>query len=292
MPTFLQILDELGVPYKLHGQSPQVTQGWAGIECPWCGKGTGKQGLGYNLERGFLTCWKCGPHGVVSAVMELTGLPFRQVKKLLGDLEYDRAKDVGPRGKLVLPKGVGPLLKCHKDYLRGRGFDWRELAATWGVQGIGLEAKLAWRLFIPIRYENEVVSWDTRSITDAHEGRYRAAGVLEEAVPRKSLLYGEDMAGNTVLVNEGYFDAWAIGPGAVATMGTGYSRAQVLRLSRFPVRVVVFDNEPEAQKRARRLCDELSVFPGETHNAVFETGKDASRADPAEVRELRRAFLD
>jgi hypothetical protein len=107
---------------------------------------------------------------------------------------------------------------------------------------------------------------------------------------RKDLLYGEDYCRDAIVVTEGPTDAWRIGPGAVATFGLAYSRAQVLRISRYPLRVICFDSEPEAQRQARRMRDELTAFPGETVIVRLDS-KDAASAKPKEVRQLRE-FLE
>jgi hypothetical protein len=59
----------------------------------------------------------------------------------------------------------------------------------------------------------------------------------------------------------------------------------------FPVRVVCLDNEPEAQKRAGALAEQLKQLPGETYEVRIESGKDVAEADPAEVGEPRKRFL-
>ena len=94
-----------------------------------------------------------------------------------------------------------------------------------------------------------------------------------------------------MVVVEGPFDAMRIGPGAVAVMGTGWSRAQLLAISKFPVRAVVFDSEPEAQERARRLCHDLSVFEGKTSRIQLDAA-DPGSASKAEITRLRKYFLE
>jgi len=92
-------------------------------------------------------------------------------------------------------------------------------------------------------------------------------------------------------VCEGAFDAWRIGPGAVATLGVGYSEAQVGRILRFPIRAICFDSEPQAQKRARKLRDELTGFKGETYVIELESAKDASEASEVEILQIRKEIL-
>jgi hypothetical protein len=180
---------------------------------------------------------------------------------------------------------------AHAAYLRGRGFDPDHIQNLWKIRCIGPGFRLAWRIFIPILYGGEPVSWTTRTIGDRNPRRYIGAKPHEEAVPAKSLLYGEDFARHAVVVTEGPTKAWAVGPGAVAVMGTGYTRAQVRRIAKYPVRAILFDGEPVAQRVAAKLVNELECFPGVTANVRLESASQADRADRAEIRELRRRFL-
>jgi DNA primase len=211
---------------------------------------------------------------------------------LLKSVGWERNRKWAERlaGKLKIPPGVGLLAKAHRKYLQGRGFDPDRIARLWGVQGIGIAARYSWSLFIPIQYRGETVSWTTRSIGDKGK-RYSNAPVAEEAIPAKELLYGNDLARQCIIIVEGPADAWAIGPGAVATMGLNYTPAQLNKMIKYPVRVVCFDSETQAQWRANRLADELARYSGETHRVKLETGKDAAEADSDEIAELRKRFL-
>ncbi len=182
----------------------------------------------------------------------------------------------------MLPK-TGPLLKAHRAYLRGRGFDPEQIEAVWGIGGIGVASRLAWRLFIPVHLGGEVVSWTTRAIGD-DPVRYVSARPEEEALPIHSLLYGEDYLRYAVVVCEGPTDAWRIGPGAVALMGVKYTQAQVVRIARYPRRIICFD--PDAQERSRALASELAPFPGETL-VVVPGAKDIAESSPDDIEEVR-----
>jgi DNA primase len=193
-------------------------------------------------------------------------------------------------GKYRPPKGAGPMLAAHRLYLRKRGLDPVAISTLWNVGGVGgFSAAHRWRLFIPVHDRGgKPVSWTTRHLKDDHSMRYLAAPPDREEVPGKSLLYGEELVpGHAVAVQEGHPDVWRVGPGAVCTGGVAVTREQVVKVAKYSLRVVCFDAEPEAQARAGRLCEELSVFPGQTVNVVFESGKDASRASEKEVIQLR-----
>jgi hypothetical protein len=52
------------------------------------------------------------------------------------------------------------------------------------------------------------------------------------------------------------------------------------------------DNDERAQAVGRRLASQLAGFPGETAVVRLESGTDPGSADPEEIAELRRRFLD
>lgn len=105
------------------------------------------------------------------------------------------------------------------------------------------------------------------------------------------MLFGIDFIRHAIIVCEGPMDAMKIGPGAVSTMGISYTKHQLKQIVDFPVRVVCFDNEPDAQKRAKKLCSDLSSFPGKTTNIVLDV-KDPGEASPKEIKLIRKSFLD
>jgi len=289
------LLDDLDIPYREVGHDHHISQGWIGLECPFCGRGSGKHHLGIKLEGGWASCWSCGSHSLADVLMELTGEPYAEVRRRL-----DRITAFNPpgtpsegrsrRGRVKVPPGVEALSGPHRRYLRGRGFDPDVVAQLWGVRGIGIGTRLAWRLWIPIHHRGEVVSWTTRTIGEGGQ-RYISAHADEESVSAKSILYGADLARHAIIVVEGPTDAWRIGAGGVATMGVGYSREQVIAMIDYPVRAVCFDVEPDARRRQHKLIDELSGHPGETFGVELETGKDLASANRGEVLAVREMFL-
>lgn len=285
---FADLLDEHHVPYETEGK--YARPGWIQFQCPFClgGSDPNKPYAGYNIAYNYVNCWRCGNHPVGKTVQLLTGLDWREVKSLIKNIEVDyKALDLVPkRGKLVLPDGLGPLLPVHRKYLRSRGFDSYELERLWKIQGIGLTSHLSWRIFIPIDHLGQTVSWTTRKAGDSGS-RYISARPDQEVINHKEILYGADYCRHVVIIHEGPTDVWRTGPGAVAILGTGFKPAQIQRLSKFLVRYVCLDSQPEAQARAKRLCDLLCAFPGKTHNVILDAD-DPGSAKPKEVRQLRR----
>lgn len=285
--TITDVLEELGLDYRRPHEHHHVRGTFVGIDCPLCSPGSQSFKLGLNPPAA--TCWSCGRQALAWVLHLASNRPYGQVKDLLGGLARgEPAPNVRPRGRLVLPGGLRELseLPAHRRYLRSRGVDPEYAAQVWGVKGIGLAPRLCWRLWLPVELNGKTLSWTTRSIGE-DPMRYVSAAPDEEAVPRNELLYGESLAGHAVLVVEGPLDAVRVGPGAVATMGLKVSPAQVSRLARFPLRFVCLDNEPGAQRAARRLCEELGGHPGRT-SLVELDAKDPGEASERELRQLRR----
>lgn len=290
MVTIADILVEAGVPHAgadhKHGRP-----GWVQIDCPYCGTATGKFHMGINLSTGAAVCWRCGKHNTAKALSLACGKPAARLRALLDGVAYE-APVVRHTGTYKPPAGVGPMGPAHRAYLQRRGFDPDEIERLWGVQGTGQQGgPMAWRLYVPIYHHGAAVSWTARSIKPNTTQRWLSAAYEQEAVHHKDILYGADYCTHAAIIHEGPTDVWATGPGAVATCGTGYTTAQLKAMARYTVRVVCYDSSPAAQRRARELAGLLAPFPGTTHNVQLETGDDPADADPAEVEELRAAFL-
>jgi DNA primase len=284
--TFTEVLDQYNIDYQKEGR--YCRPGWIQMACCFCHGGTdpNKLYLGYNLSGNYFHCWRCGFHGVISTLKEL-GVAFKEAREIASSLETEDQREYRVHaGKLVLPAGIEDLGPAHIEYLEKRGFNPKKIAKLWGVLGIGMAPRLSWRLWIPIHYRGKIVSWTTRGLTDK-EPRYVSASPEEEAIPHKDLLYGSDLAGNTIIVHEGPLDVWATGPGAVCTFGVQVTDSQIAKIAEYPRRIIVFDNEAAAQRRARRLVDSLSVFSGVTIRACLASGNDAAVADVVELDELR-----
>ncbi len=286
-----QILEQLNIPLAPE-RHHHVSRGWVGIDCPHCTPNSHRFRCGINTISLACHCWSCGKLSLTVTLQLSSKANHKNITQLLSHvIRYTQTTREQSKTTLKIPYGIGPLLEPHKNYLQGRGFNPKELQRLWGVQGIGpiSHKGLAWRLYIPVKSEGIVVNWTARSITDTTI-RYRNAPHEWEQVPRNHLLYGEGYCSHTVIVCEGPTDVWRIGPGAVCTFGLAYSTAQVEKISRYGVRVICFDNEPDAQTIARKLCRKLKAFPGETWNVILDS-KDPGSATQEEIQQLRERFL-
>ena len=166
----------------------------------------------------------------------------------------------------------------------------RHFVDLWKIEAIGqTTTPFRWRLFIPYYFQFEPVSWTTRAIGQI-EPRYRNASEEQEKLSAKSFLFGEDFAGDTILIHEGPIDAITIGPGAVSTNGMLYTMNQFNRMIRYRRRYVCFDNAPDAQRRARKLTEELKSYPGKTYLVTIDA-KDIKESSDKERNLLRRSIF-
>lgn len=288
----IEALKELGIDYREQGQHHHATQGWIQMDCPRCSPNSKRFRLGLNLWGRYLSCWVCGGMPLLQNLADLSGLPVKRVREVMGDAHADLLVGKhGPHsgGRLQLPPGLGPLQKPHLDYLESRGFHGETLERMWGVKGIDhTGGHLSWRVFIPIALASATRSWTTRATVDREDvPKYRNARPEQEHTPGRFMLYGRDHVRHAVVIHEGPADVWRVGPGSVALMGAGATQVQLNALASIPLRYVCLDNEPQAQIRARKLCEDLAPFPGRTHMIYLDSAKDVADASEKDVMKIR-----
>jgi len=292
---FLDFLEEHAIPTKSHGEHHHATPNRIQLNCPLCDDGSQSYRMGYHLIEKYLSCWVCGYVKTYDAVVAFTGN-----KKLAYDIDKEGRKNSGifssavglnihtDKKEVTLPELCG-LKPVHLKKLEERRIQSNSIN-FWKLSGTGHNARCPWSIFIPIYFQGKLVSWCARKLKE-YGPRYIMATDDESIIAPSNLIFGEDWIRHTAFIVEGPLDAMIIGKGAACTFGTGVSDHQVMRLSRFPRRVVCFDNEHEAQKRAENLCRRLSAFGGETIRIQLESGKDPGDASEEELGQIRGTYL-
>lgn len=262
----------------------QGRHGWLNMACPFCGD-NGKH-LGYCLKSNVFTCWRCGKHGVKETLMTLLNCSEGQARHQIAVYGlHQRPEIVQERQRQTtfsLPPDFRPLRGIHKRYIRSRGFNPDLLETVWNVMGTTNTGTYKYRLGIPIYYRGKPVSFTTRDITDRSKMRYMSCPADKEAIHHKDILYGlDEVPGNSVVVVEGVTKVWRLGKGSVATFGIKWTKGQVDLIRQYKRRFVLFDNEPLANRQARRLTEALAVFSGYTEllqltDEPFDDVADAS----------------
>jgi len=286
----VKALEDSGVPLTTEGK--HATRGWIQTECPFC---TGKPGfhLGYNLSRRYFHCWRCGWKPTVAVLRELgweaeeAWRIFRQAKSARPYHQIEREEKDRTLQEIKLPAGSGPLSKAARRYLIRRRFLPNRLEKIWQLRSTGPEGgKYKYRIIIPVFMDGRLLSFQARDYTGKASIPYLAPPNSQI----KRLIYGWDyvMDGSAVVV-EGVTDAWRIGPGAVATFGTGWTPEQRNILGTLRKALIAFDPEPQAQDRALRLAAELSMVGTEVQ--ILE-GLETDPGDMTEeeAKELRMIF--
>lgn len=287
MLSLTDLFHELHIPFVSEGHE-HCRPGWVQTDCV-CSPGWGHFRLGWNLAYLYCSCWACGSKQAIPTLALLANKSQGYCRDVFKQVPRERTRrEELPQRSIKIPYGVGELRKAHISYLKGRGFDPEQLEKIWGVQGIGPAPRLQWRIFIPVIHRSKTVSWTTRALADGGP-RYISARPEEESLHHKRLLYGEDFIRHTAVICEGPFDAMRVGPGAVATFGVSFTRAQVLRLSRYPVRVICYDAGEEGRRKAAELTKLLGAFPGKTYDVLLDA-EDPGSASPKEIQRLRKEF--
>ena len=280
-----EFLDAHGIEWsKTHAHS---RQGWTQVFCPRCGSENFHCGIKDDLSRA--SCYKCGGFNVSSLLRLLTDANWQDIKQLVGDRVFIARDSVSESQGVYTPptnlKEITEIPAVH-DYVRSRGFDPAYLSQIWNCKATGPISTYPFRLFIPIYLGRKAVSWTARAAC-GQEQRYQTAKANEKTYDEKKLLFGNQFTKESCVVCEGGFDVFRIGKGAVATLGVSVTTHQVNLIADYYRRTIVFDNEPNAQLRARALAEQLSVFPGETFVVQIDA-KDPAEAPQSEIDALRK----
>lgn len=292
--TFEELLVQHNIAIAPRGHR-HTTRGWIQFDCPFCGVDTHKYHMGYSAKGVYVNCWSCGHHTLVETLEQLLNISKRDAVQLSKSHCQSYQIDDTPiqlPSKVKTPKSKGPMTPKHRNYLISRGLDPSKIEKLWGIEGILIGPPLNYRIWIPIYLNGVLVSWTTRSIAKNAQQRYISASTSEEAYPHKQILFGEEyIRHNAILINEGPIDVFKFGPGATCTFGLDYTQHQIRQMTKYQTRIVCFDNDKKSQRRAKKLCDTLGVYRGNTYNIVLDS-KDIGEATDEEINFIRQKFFD
>lgn len=286
-----RFLQDNKIYFKSSGTN--VSAGWIEIKCPFPFCNDPSEHMGVNLTSSMYNCWKCGEHG-----------SFTKLVKVILRCGWKQAEDVASeyfkpsmltahepkklRTSFAFPKEATeklPLL--HKSYLKNRRFNPKEIKEKYGVMACYTTGNFAYRLIIPVIMFGRPVSFTARDVSGMQETRYKNMSNELSVIPIKQCLYNIDNAGSTIIIVEGVFDAWRIGDGAVATLGTKFTAPQIkLLIEKHPENVYVLYDD-SAGKEAHKLAS--AIAPHIPNVEVLEIGiKDPAEMSDSEVRMIRK----
>lgn len=265
-------------------------KGWINVVCPFC---TGSFGyhLGFNRIGNIFNCWRCGRHSIIEAIKNLANVPWVEAKIIseqyrLRPIEAHRRENKKLARKIKMPIDCGKLNKHHRKYLESRNFCPDKLIKEWSILGTGAVGSYKHRVIFPISYDNQIVSFQGRDITDKQKLRYKACAQKNEVVEHQNILYGYDkVLTNNIIIVEGITDVLRLGAGAVSCFGVDFSWNQALLLLKFKNIFIMFDNDTAGEKAANKLSALIAGYG--KHVELI----NLSEGDPAELSDKQAKQL-
>jgi len=182
-------------------------------------------------------------------------------------INYNLSKEKLGGKKVVKPPQMGELKHAHRNYLKRRKFNPDNLIDEWSLEATShLSGPWSWRIIIPFHdIDDNIIAYQGRTISKSRKPKYKMTDDEHLPVDPKSILYGiNKVHTDSIIVVEGVADVWRLGPGAVATLGIDWKIEQANQIRKFKRRFIMFDPDPQAQKRAEELAKWLSYYAGET----------------------------
>jgi DNA primase len=285
-------LSSRGITYQTEGKN--ISAGWLGTQCKFCNDQSNH--LGINLQSFNFSCFKCGETGsILKFVAAIEGTSWSQVRQIVAEFSSQEFKthkrlDQEPARHFKAPT-IAPLSTGAKKYLREeRGFPYKMLQRKYGIGCFAPTSIYRFRLFIPVYFNGQLVTFTTRSYNEKVTPKYLHCPKRTSSLFVKETLYNLDNAKDgTAIVVEGPFDAWRIGDGAVATFGVIYTQKQIKLLrERFKRVFIMYD--ADAQEQAWKLAESLSTFNMEVNVVTLKIG-DPGSMTATEAREIRREIF-
>jgi DNA primase len=279
-----------GIGFKSEGSD--IGQGWIGVKCLWCDDPEHHLGVNQSnskFRRNFISCWRCGLKGTIAKfIMEHRQLSFSRAMEVINSYQTSyiptSEKSFTRPSDLSLPPSFSKeFLGAHKTYLENRRFDPDFLIKKYDLFACHVDERYSYRIVIPIKMERQILAFTARDITDyTPRPRYLNSKEEESVISPKDCVYNVDNCkGGVGLIVEGVFGTWRIGDGAVATLGTSYTKTQVRILAEklHKEAHIMFDPEPKAQESAEKLAWELSPLVKKTTIWKLPKGEPDSLSD-------------
>lgn len=288
----IQFYQDYNINYKEEGEHKHARPGWVNTPCPFCIGNPGYH-LGYQINQEYFFCWRCGWHSVVDVIAALAGVSFKEAKRLaklygMTGVIIKKTKKAKPKKPYQMPSNIISLSDRHKEYLSKRGYDPEFLERYWYLTATGPLSRLDkinynWRIIIPIIWNAEACSFTSRDITGINDLKYISCPKDREKIEHKTILYGkQELWKPTGICVEGPTDVWRLGTNSFGLFGIEYTRTQIrLIANTFKKVVVIFDPDPQAQRMAKKLVNELKFRGVDAYNLTLDTDPGSMSQDDA-----------
>lgn len=297
----LKLYQDFNIDYATEGHK-HTREGWVNCACPFC-SGTAGLHLGFNLERNYYVCWRCGWHGTITTLSMLLGVSEYEARIIYkdygGTLFTSKKISKSNSGTEPYPIIGGELSKRHRKYLHARGYNTKELEREFKIRGTGPVAKLdkldfKHRIVVPIFWQGQEVSFVARDITNKQQIRYLACPRKYEVEEHAKILYGhpKTFTNDSCILVEGVFDVWKLGIGAIATFGVKYTPEQLRWIRRFFKKVVImYDGDEAGINQGKKLSAELGFFGVEVKRFILPLGVDPGSMNYEEAKNINNTLL-
>lgn len=286
--NFVKLFNDYNVEYDT-----RVNKGWTNVTCQFCDDKTFNGG--FNNAGDYYHCWKCGGHNFKQALARTVNIPFNEVDTLieqyagrnsvLNTLNKKQAKAT----KLTLPTDT--FTPAERKYLKERNFSPKLLHEKYKIVGGGITGSWKYRIIIPLVLNGKIVSWTARTILSKQQQqklkipRYKNLSIEQSVVDPKSVLYNLDHCEDKIAVlTEGAFDVIRMGDGFFCSFGTELTQSQISMIKqRFEKVFIMFDNEEEAQAKARKFGLQIASIGVEVE--LVDCYGDFNKNDAGELNE-------
>ena len=288
-------LNSRGIRTKESGEN--IGSGWLGIyECPYCGKTNFHFAI--NSKHKTVSCWVCETKKPLPAfIMKTDKCSYEDAIKTIiqfsegFDLDLAEVQNFKKQNHVIFPTGIDTEFRStFKKYIEERGFsDPESIINKYGLLCTTPFSEIPSRLLFPFYYKGDIVTFIHRTI---NKKGYRNWPIEKSILDPKSTLYNIDSVqkNSVICITEGVFDSIKGGDGFVSTSGIEYHSEQIkMVLSKKPKRTfIIFDPEPYAQKVAKKLQVELSVFLNNVENIYLTESEDLGSMSEDDVKLLRK----
>jgi hypothetical protein len=259
----------------------------------YCTSSSHSKHLGFNLADGHCACWKCGGHQATPTLARLLAIPSGEVNQVLAQYETRNVAVARLNKRIPLAKHLqlptDTFTPAERKYLLSRNFSPRYLHEKYGVVGGGIAGEWKYRIIIPLIINGKIVSWTGRTILSKKKAdelkipRYKNLSIEESCVNPKTSLFNLDNCNKSrVILTEGAFDCFMLGDNSMCCFGSALTEEQIAVIAgRFEKVFILFDNEPEAQEKARKYGMQIASMGVEVE--VVNAYEDFNKNDGGEL---------
>jgi hypothetical protein len=238
-----------------------------------------------------MSCWKCGKHSAFDYVKLVLKIPGYEAKSIYSRYLTRKAKhadDTKTRASSIMLPPQNVFTYAEKRYMDKRMLTPSQIT-TYDLRGGGLTGDWAYRIVIPVYYNNYVISATGRAIAGGVQPKYKSLSNSLSLIDLKHVFLGMDLVeGDTVAVVEGPLDAIRGGPGFLASFGANLSDEQLLLLREYDTIYFIKDSD-EAGENFSKEAYKLSALCNKCIQVVSLEGfKDIGETPDDEILGLRK----